>query len=46
MNYRIEFVKQAAKQFKKLPSQERQRIKPKIDALAQDPRPHGVVKLF
>lgn len=45
MNYRIEFVKQAAKQFKKLPSPDRQRLKPKIDALAQDPRPNGVVKL-
>ena len=38
MNYRIEFVKQAAKQFKKLSSQDRQRLKPKIDALATDPR--------
>lgn len=46
MRYRIEFVKQAAKQFKKLSSQDRQRLKPKIDALIQDPRPNGVVKLF
>lgn len=45
MNYRIEFTKQAAKLFKKLSSQDRQRLKPKIDALAQNPRPSGVVKL-
>ncbi|MGB5710082.1 MAG: type II toxin-antitoxin system RelE/ParE family toxin [Waterburya sp.] len=45
MSYRIEFVKQAAKQFKALPAHEQQRIKPKIDALGTDPRPLGVVKL-
>ncbi len=45
MNYRIEFVKQAAKQFKALPNQEQQRLKPKIDSLAKEPRPTGVVKL-
>lgn len=45
MNYRIEFTKQAAKLFKKLSNQDRQKLKPKIDALAQNPRPSGVVKL-
>lgn len=45
MTYRIEFVKQAAKQFKALPTQEQQRLQPKIDALATEPRPVGVVKL-
>jgi mRNA interferase RelE/StbE len=45
VNYRIEFVKQAVKQFKALPNQEQQRLKPKIDALAKEPRPTGVVKL-
>jgi mRNA interferase RelE/StbE len=45
VKYRIEFVKQAAKQFKALPNQEQQRLKPKIDALAKDPRPTGIVKL-
>ncbi len=45
MSYHIEFVKQAAKQFKSLPSQEQKRIQPKIDALATEPRPAGVVKL-
>jgi mRNA interferase RelE/StbE len=34
MTYRIEFVKQAIKQFKALPTQEQQRLRPKIDALA------------
>jgi mRNA interferase RelE/StbE len=45
MSYHIEFVKQAAKQFKALPPQEQKRIQPKIDALATEPRPEGVVKL-
>ncbi len=45
MNYKIEFVKQAAKQFKDLSIQEQQRLKPKIDALIIEPRPNGVVKL-
>jgi mRNA interferase RelE/StbE len=45
VNYRIEFTKQAAKLFKKLSARDRQRLKPKIDALAQNPRPNGVVKL-
>lgn len=45
MNYQIEFVKQAVKQFKALPTQDRERLQPKIDALATEPRPSGVVKL-
>jgi len=45
MTYRIEFVKQAAKQLKSLPSEEQQKIKIKIDALTNVPRPDGVVKL-
>ncbi len=45
MTYRIEFVKQAAKQLKSLSTEEQQRIKIKIDALANLPRPDGVVKL-
>lgn len=43
--YRIEFVKKAVKQFKTLSSQEQKRIKAKIDTLANEPRPNGVVKL-
>lgn len=45
MTYRIEFIKQAAKQFRALPIKEQQRLKPKVDALAEEPRPAGVVKL-
>ena len=44
-DHRIEFVKKAAKQFKDLSIQEQQRLKPKIDALAIEPRPNGIVKL-
>jgi mRNA interferase RelE/StbE len=45
MTYRIEFAKQAAKQFGSIPIREQQRLKPKIDALIAEPRPDGVVKL-
>jgi mRNA interferase RelE/StbE len=45
VKYRIEFVKQAAKQFKTLPFQVQQRLKPKIDALSKEPRSAGTVKL-
>ncbi|MEL7315348.1 MAG: type II toxin-antitoxin system RelE/ParE family toxin [Cyanobacteria bacterium J06559_3] len=45
MTYRIEFAKNATKQFKALPANEQHRLKPKIDALAAEPRPAGVVKL-
>jgi mRNA interferase RelE/StbE len=45
MTYRIEFVRRAAKQFKALPTQEQQRLRSKIDALASEPRPTGVIKL-
>jgi mRNA interferase RelE/StbE len=45
MTYHIEFVKQAAKQLKSLSNEEQQRIKIKIDVLANDPRLDGVVKL-
>jgi mRNA interferase RelE/StbE len=45
VSYQIEFVKQAAKQFKTLPTQEQERLQAKIDALASEPRPVGVVKL-
>ena len=45
MTYYIEFAKPAAKQLKALSPQEQQRIKSKIDALVDLPRPDGVVKL-
>lgn len=45
MSYRIDFSRKAARQFKDLPAQIQKRLKPKIDALAQNPRPRGVKKL-
>ena len=45
MIYRVRFAKRAAKQFQALPKQEQERIQPKIDALAAEPRPKGIVKL-
>jgi mRNA interferase RelE/StbE len=45
MSYRVEFAKQAAKQFKALPPQEQERLRLKIDALSSNPRPSGLTKL-
>lgn len=45
MTYRVEFTRRANKQFQALPVQVKKRIAPKIESLAQDPRPQGVVKL-
>ena len=45
MTYDIKFAKPVAKQLKSLSPQEQQRIKSKIDALVDSPRPDGVVKL-
>jgi mRNA interferase RelE/StbE len=43
--YKIEFSNAAFKQLKKLPIKVRTRIQTKIDDLADNPRPNGVVKL-
>lgn len=43
--YKIEFSSAAFKQLKKLPIKVRTRIQTKIDDLADNPRPKGVVKL-
>lgn len=45
MSYKIRFSKPASKQFKALPVQTQQRIRDKINALENEPRPNGVVKL-
>ena len=45
MAYRLEFTSAADQQFRKLPAQLQARLKPHIDALAQNPRPSGVEKL-
>jgi mRNA interferase RelE/StbE len=43
--YRIEFSHRAAKAYHALPEDVRRRIEPKIDALAEHPRPHGARKI-
>ncbi len=43
--YDIELSRAASKQLKKLPVSARERIQAKIDELADNPRPNGVVKL-
>jgi mRNA interferase RelE/StbE len=43
--YRIEFSHRAAKAYRVLPEEMRRRIEPKIDALAENPRPHGARKI-
>jgi mRNA interferase RelE/StbE len=45
VSYRIEFSRKAERQFKTLSKQFQLRLKPKIDALANTPRPRGVEKL-
>lgn len=43
--YRIEFAPAAARQFRRFTKQIQKRLRPKIDALATNPRPAGVKKL-
>ena len=43
--YHVEFSAPAAKQFRKLPGAIQQRLAPRINELAVDPRPHGSKKL-
>ncbi len=45
MSYKVEILKDALKQLKKIPSELRERIQVKIDDLATLPRPDGVKKL-
>jgi len=45
VSYQVEFTPSAARVFKKLPGPIQGRIAPKIDALAINPRPHGVEKM-
>lgn len=45
MAYRIELAPRAKRDLKKLPVDVRRRLAPHIDALANNPRPPGVVKL-
>lgn len=45
MSYKVEILKDALKQLKKLSPELQQRIQVKIDNLAIEPRPNGVKKL-
>ncbi len=41
MTYRVRFLARARKEFLELPKHVRDRFEPRIDALGDDPRPHG-----
>ncbi len=43
--YRIEFAPAAERAFRRLAEDIRRRLRPRIDALAENPRPHGVETL-
>jgi mRNA interferase RelE/StbE len=43
--YRIEIMRSAMKQLGALPREEQERVTTEINALAAEPRPHGVEKL-
>ncbi|NDJ22323.1 type II toxin-antitoxin system RelE/ParE family toxin [Nostoc sp. B(2019)] len=45
MSYQVELAPAAVKQIKKLPSDIQQRVVTKLEELAANPRPDGVVKL-
>ena len=45
MSYRVIFHAHAARDFRKLPQDIKNRLQPHIDALANNPRPRGVEKL-
>lgn len=45
MPYQIEFTPAARRQYQKLPDAVRQRVRPRLRALAEDPRPAGAKKL-
>lgn len=44
-DYRIKFKASAAKEFRKLPAELKQRLRKAINKLSQEPRPAGVTKL-
>lgn len=45
MAYEVELSSRAAREFLKLPKTAQQRLAPRIDGLAEDPRPAGAEKL-
>jgi hypothetical protein len=44
-NYAVEFTPRAKRELEKLPKLIQQRLRPRIDALAENPRPSGVKAL-
>ncbi|HLR96712.1 MAG TPA: type II toxin-antitoxin system RelE/ParE family toxin [Jiangellaceae bacterium] len=45
MTYRVEIERQAAKGLRRIDAKQRRRIEDRIQALANDPRPTGAIKL-
>lgn len=45
MAYRVELTPRARRDLKSLPREVQDRLRSHIDALAQNPRPHGIKKL-
>ena len=45
MPYAIEFSRRALRHFRSLPRQTQQRLQARIDALEENPRPSGAIKL-
>jgi mRNA interferase RelE/StbE len=45
MRYRVEFLRSAQRAFNRLPRPVQERLEPRIAALADDPRPPGVVAM-
>ena len=45
MSYQVLFTPRAEREFESLPEAARRRIAPRIDALAEEPRPRGIKKL-
>ena len=45
MSYTVQIEHKARRQLAALPDQMRARIEPRLEALAEDPRPRGAIKL-
>ena len=45
MTYSLRFVRAAERQFERLPPEVQRRLRPRIDALAEEPRPSGAKTL-
>ena len=45
MSYEIHYAPKAARAIEKLPREDQRRVMARIESLAENPRPHGVLKL-